>query len=212
MTGQPPENTERIYTGQYGEYGQDPFGESQYAAPSPFGEPRYREAPPPGGPVSYDTTAYEFPPMQQQGTGPQPGYPGTGPQTGFPGVEAQTGFQDSGPQQPGGGHAARQRQRQRPGTPDAVKGMTSLLLDFDFGQSMTPQAIRTLYMLTVTALAVGALGFVVLAFTTSMLFGVIALFILAPAGFALGAGFARVILDFYLVVTRAREVKDSHGV
>jgi hypothetical protein len=218
MTGQPPEGTERIYTGQYG----DPFMEYDRGAQGSYGEPQYRENPGdftlPGGPVSYDTTSYEFPQVasdpppgfEPQGSGPQPGFqpnpgyqPGTGPQPGFqPAGGPQPG---NGPQPGHGPHHTGPHKFNRPRTRTSTGSMTMLksaLSDFGFASFATPTIVPVLYKLSVAVWVLVALGVAVTAFEVGLVFGVVALFVLAPAVFVLGVGFSRLFMEVCLIAFR----------
>ena len=221
MTGQPPEETERVYTGgqQYGgyaeqgqQYQQDPFGASQYSGTNPFGEPQYREAPQdftlPGGPVSYDTTSYDTtvpPPDPYAAFGASPGFPGQ-PGPGGPPVADQAGMlppdvglPGPGAHQPGGrqsGRASRPRPNLGGG---AAKRLITALSDTSFDSFVTPSIVSVVYKIAVVAFALAALGLALFAFMASLIFGVITLLIIAPALFLVGVAFARVILEFCLV-------------
>jgi hypothetical protein len=214
MTGQPPEGSERIYTGQYG----DPFVEYEQAPQQgthdpygSYGEQRYREDPVdytlPGGPVSYDSTAYEFPsvpsdappqPAYQPGTGPGTGpqqayHPGTGPQPGV-GSHSGTGPHHTGPHKMG---------RPRPdGRPRATATLRSALSDFEFAAFSTPRIVPILYKLSVAVSALVAVGIVVGTFEANLILGVVGLLILAPAVFVLGVGLSRLFMEFCLIAFR----------
>jgi len=239
MTGQPPEETERIYTGgQYGgyaeqgqQYQQDPFGASQYSGTNPFGEPQYREAPQdftlPGGPVSYDTTSYDT-----TAAPPDPGYVGFGGPSGYGGqpqmpppgmfppdasqpaagqqaAGQQAAGQHGASQQAAGQHGASQHgagqqsgraSRPRPNLGGgAAKRLFTALSDTSFNSFVTPAIVSVVYKLAVVAFALVGLGLALFAFMASLLFGVLTLFIIAPAVFIVGVAFARVILEFCLV-------------
>jgi hypothetical protein len=202
MTGQPPEGTERIYSGQYG----DPFMEYDRGAQGSYGEPRYRENPAdytlPGGPVSYDTTSYEFPPVPSE---PPPGFEpqGPGPQQGFqPGIGPQTGPQRMGPQHTGPNKFSRPpRPRPRPGG-GAVAALKSALSDVEFTSLATPTIVPVLYKVAIAVFALVALGLAVLGFEVNLIFGVVALIILAPAVFVLGVGFSRLFMEYCLIAFR----------
>lgn len=213
MTGQPPEGTERIYTGQYGGYAEqgqqfepDPFADSQYSSPSPFGEQQYREAPQdftlPGGPVSYDTTSYD-----NTGAPPDPSYVAFGASPGYqgqPGFGNVPGAEQAGMPQPDAsqrhpGRAPKSRPNLGGG---ALKRLFTALSDTGFSSFVTPSIVSILYKITVVAFALAALGLVLFAFMASMIFGVITLIIIAPALFIVGVAFARVILEFCLLAFR----------
>ncbi|MGD0559486.1 MAG: DUF4282 domain-containing protein [Streptosporangiaceae bacterium] len=228
MTGQPPEGTERIYTGQYGGYAEqgqqyqaDPFAADQYTSASPFGEQQYREAPQdftlPGGPVSYDTTAYDGnaapPDPSYVAFGATPGYPGQPGPGNPPGVD-QSGFGQQNMGQPGmgqqgmpqpeagqrhQGHAPRSRPNLGGG---ALRHLFSALSDTGFNAFVTPSIVSILYKITIVAFALAGLGLALFAFMASLMFGVITLFIIAPALFIVGVAFARVVLEFCLVAFR----------
>jgi hypothetical protein len=204
MTGQPPEGSERIYTGQYGG---DPFMEYDRGSQGSYGEPRYRENPAdytlPGGPVSYDSTPYEFPPVASE---PPPGFEpqGAGPQPGFqPGIGPQTGPQRFGPQHTGPNKFSRPARppRQRPGG-GAMTALRSALSDVEFTSLATPTIVPVLYKVAIAVSALVALGLAVVGFEVSLIFGVVALIILAPAVFVLGVGLSRLFMEFCLIAFR----------
>jgi hypothetical protein len=175
----------------------------------------------PGGPVSYDTTAYEFPAVasdpppgfeqspgfdppgfeqpgfdppgsRSQATGPEQAYrPGTGPQ---PSAGPRTGPHHTGPHK---------MSRPRPdGRPSQAATLKTALSDFGFASLSTPTIVPILYKLSFAVSALVAVGIVVGGFETNLILGVVALFILAPAVFVLGVGFARLFMEFCLVTFR----------
>lgn len=222
MTGQPPEGTERIYTGQYG----DPFVEYEKGAHDPYGsygEQRYREEPAdytlPGGPVSYDTTAYEFPAVpseapsgyDSQSTGPEQAYqpdPAYQPEQNYQPDPAYQPGPSTGPQPGAGPHPGARGQRHtgphkmaRP-RPDGPPGQSSVLKsalsDFGFTSPATLTIVPILYKLAIAVSAIVALGIAVGGFMVNVILGVVALIILAPAIFVLGVGFSRLFMEFCL--------------
>ena len=230
MTGQPPEETERIYTGQYGggyseqarQYASDPFADAQYSGASQYGEPRYRETPDdytlPGGPVSYDTTAFETPAsppdyagypgydqgFDQQGMGQQ----GMG-QQGAPG-QPGVGAGQPGPPHPGTRHQGHAPRARVGGA--ASKSMLNGLFDTGFSSFITPTIVSSLYKLSMAAFALAAVAFIVFAFAMNLIFGVVTLFIIAPVLFVAGVAFTRVILELCLVTFRmADDLKAAGG-
>ncbi len=101
---------------------------------------------------------------------------------------------------PGTGHAQPQHgQQQR--LPSA-KGFIGSLFDFGFTSFVTPKVIRVLYPLIVIVAALSALGFIAAAFSTSTVFGIVTLFVLAPLFFLVVVAIYRISLEFFMVIFR----------
>jgi len=67
---------------------------------------------------------------------------------------------------------------------------------------VTPKVIRVLYPLIVIVAALSALGFIAAAFSTSTVFGIVTLFVLAPLFFLVVVAIYRISLEFFMVIFR----------
>src|SRR5579875_1334035 len=119
--------------------------------------------------------------MANQGYGQgRPEYGGATGQTppggGYAGPGAAGAAGQGMPYGGAGGYSAQQ------GASDA-KGFVSSLFDFGFTSFVTPKVVKVVYALIVIVLGLGSLGFVLFAFLNSLLFGLLALIILAPLYF-----------------------------
>jgi hypothetical protein len=203
MTGQPPDDTERIYKQQY----EDPLPQTTQYAYGDYGEPRYRETPQ----QEEDQPQYQEP---QQ-------YPAT-PQFTPADPQARARYRDGEPDA-GSYGAGGSEQTPPPPVPPAPpgpagrprpggggsRGFIGSLFDFSFSSFVTPRIIKALYALFVVAAAVTSLIFIVFAFRVSTGFGIFTLLVLAPIGFLLWVAFYRVILEFYMVTFRmAEDIRD----
>lgn len=80
----------------------------------------------------------------------------------------------------------------------------SRLLDFSFSEVVTPKVVRMLYPLALALHALGCMALVVNAFNQGAFAGLGAI-VVAPVLFLAGALFARVMLEFILVIFRGVE-------
>jgi Domain of unknown function (DUF4282) len=87
----------------------------------------------------------------------------------------------------------------------ATKGFLSALFDFGFTSFVTPKVVKVLYPLIMIFAALGALGFVAAAFSANTVFGILALFILAPLFFLVTTAIYRILLEFFIVIFRVAE-------
>lgn len=85
------------------------------------------------------------------------------------------------------------------------KGFFGSLFDLSFSSLVTTSVIKVLYVLTLIGIGLTALGFVVVAFKADKAFGVVTLLILAPLASLFYVIYARVILEFIIVVFRIAE-------
>jgi hypothetical protein len=84
-------------------------------------------------------------------------------------------------------------------------GFLNALFDFSFTSFVTPKVIKILYILIMILTGLGAAGFIASAFSLSLGFGLIALFILAPLFFLITIALYRIVLEFFIVVFRMSE-------
>jgi hypothetical protein len=150
------------------------------------GAPGDRSQPPggyggPAGPPPYGS-GYGQQPPPGWGPPPGPGAPG-----GFPG----------GPVGPGG-----------PPLQAEGKNFFAALFDYSFNSFATPGLIRVLYIIGTVVIALGWLGYTVVFFQFSALFGLITLIFGAIVSLFILA-FLRVSLEFYYAVVRMSE--DIHN-
>lgn len=89
-----------------------------------------------------------------------------------------------------------------------VSGMVSLLTDLGFRRFVTPRLVRTIYLLSLAAAAIGALAWVRGGFAEGFSRGFFTL-ITGPLAFLLYALVARVGLEFVLAVIRIAENTDK---
>ena len=115
-----------------------------------------------------------------QGWGPPPGQPGYGDPSGY-GV--------------GGGSPSPQNQ---------AKGFFSALFDFGFNSFATPAVVRVIYVVGLVLLGLGYLGFVIVAFTQSIGYGLLVLILGAIVALFYLTLF-RITLEFYYAVVRMSE-------
>jgi hypothetical protein len=85
------------------------------------------------------------------------------------------------------------------------KGFFGSLFDLSFSSLITTSVIKVLYVLTLIGIGLTALGFIVVAFKADTAFGVVTLLILAPLASLFYVIYARVILEFIIVVFRIAE-------
>ena len=85
------------------------------------------------------------------------------------------------------------------------KGFFASLFDLSFTSLITTKIIKIVYVLSLIAIALGALLFVIAAFRVNGGLGVATLFILAPVGALFYVIYTRVILEFIITVFRIAE-------
>ncbi|HVB45268.1 MAG TPA: DUF4282 domain-containing protein [Streptosporangiaceae bacterium] len=129
---------------------------------------------------------------QGQGQGQGAGYPGQG--AAYPG--------------PGAGYGA-------PMQDASAKGFVSSLFDFGFNSFVTPKVVKVVYVLITALLGLGVIAFIISAFASSVLFGIITLFILAPLFFFVYLALWRIGLEIFIVIFRMaddiRAIRNSGG-
>jgi len=82
------------------------------------------------------------------------------------------------------------------------KGFFKSLFDFSFNSMVTPKIIKVLYGLAIFFIFIFTLLFIIGAFHSSSILGVLAFFILGPLFFLLNVIYARVFLEFLIVIFR----------
>jgi uncharacterized protein DUF4282 len=85
------------------------------------------------------------------------------------------------------------------------KGFFASLFDISFSSLITTKVIKVLYVISLIVIGLVAIGFIVSAFASSAAFGVVTLVILAPLFALLYTVWARVVLEFIIVVFRIAE-------
>jgi hypothetical protein len=85
------------------------------------------------------------------------------------------------------------------------KGFFGSLFDLSFSSLVTPKIIKVIYVLTLIAIALGAIVFIISAFSTNSGFGALTLLILAPIFSLFYIVYARVFLEFFLAIFRVAE-------
>ena len=88
---------------------------------------------------------------------------------------------------------------------ESAKGFFEALFDFSFTSFVTSKLVKLLYALAIVAAALGALVWIVAAFSASPVFGVLALLIGAPLFFVIGVIYSRVLLEIVIVIFRISE-------
>ena len=84
----------------------------------------------------------------------------------------------------------------------SAKGFVSSLFDFGFNSFVTPKVVKVVYVLIMAGLALAELGYLIFAFKTSMVFGIISLVILCPLSFFVYLALWRILLELFIVVFR----------
>lgn len=84
----------------------------------------------------------------------------------------------------------------------SAKGFVGSLFDFGFNSFVTPKVVKVLYVLITAGLALAELGYLLFAFKTSTIFGIISLVILCPLTFFVYLALWRVLLELFMVVFR----------
>src|SRR5579875_3715967 len=133
-------------------------------------------------------------------TPPGAGYPAQG-ETYVPPGGGYAGAGAAGQGMPYGGAGGYSAQQ---GASDA-KGFVSSLFDFGFTSFVTPKVVKVVYALIVIVLGLGSLGLVLFAFLNRLLFGLLALIILAPLYFFISLALWRISLEIVMVVFRIAE-------
>jgi hypothetical protein len=85
------------------------------------------------------------------------------------------------------------------------EGFLRALFDTRFGTLITPKIIRVLYILTIIALAILAIGFIIGGFNNSVGLGIATLLIFAPLGFLIYLIVARIWLELVVVAFKINE-------
>ena len=85
------------------------------------------------------------------------------------------------------------------------RGFFGKLFDFSFETFITPSIIKVLFILILVVIGIGALGFVIAAFSQSAVLGLVVLIIGVPIGGFLYILFARVWLEIVVVLFRIEE-------
>jgi hypothetical protein len=85
------------------------------------------------------------------------------------------------------------------------KGFFASLFDLSFTSLITTKIIKFVYVLSLIAIGLTALVFIIAAFRTSAWFGALTLFILAPLAALFYTVYTRVILEFIITVFRIAE-------
>lgn len=85
------------------------------------------------------------------------------------------------------------------------KGFFASLFDLSFSSLVTPKVIKFVYVLTLIAIVLMALFFIGAAFVKSAALGLLTLVILAPLASLFYVVYARVLLEFIIVVFRIME-------
>jgi hypothetical protein len=85
------------------------------------------------------------------------------------------------------------------------KGFFGSLFDLSFGSLVTPKVVKFLYVLTLIAIGLIALLFIIGAFARNSAFGALTLLVIAPALSLLYAVYARVILELIVALFRLVE-------
>ena len=84
----------------------------------------------------------------------------------------------------------------------SAKGFVGSLFDFGFNSFVTPKVVKVVYVLIMAGLALAELGYLIFAFKTSMVFGIISLVILCPLTFFVYLALWRILLELFIVVFR----------
>ena len=124
--------------------------------------------------------------MTDQGYGQGQGQP-YGQGQGYPGQGA--------PYQAPGGYPSPQ------GT-SGQKGFVASLFDVSFNNFVTPTIIKVVYILVMILAGLGALGIAASGFGVSVVFGLIALIIIAPLFFFVELSLWRIALEIFMVIFR----------
>ena len=85
------------------------------------------------------------------------------------------------------------------------KGFFGALFDLSFSSFVTTKIIKVLYVIAIVLAGLGALVWVIAAFTDSVGLGLLTLIVLAPLVFLLYVIYARVLLELLIVIFRIME-------
>jgi Domain of unknown function (DUF4282) len=85
------------------------------------------------------------------------------------------------------------------------KGFWGSLFDFSFSSLVTTKIIKVLYILAMIVIGLGAIVYIVVAFTSSVALGVLTLFVFAPIAVVLYLIWTRVVLEVIIVLFRILE-------
>jgi hypothetical protein len=91
-----------------------------------------------------------------------------------------------------------------------VTSLLSVISDFGFKTFVTPRIVRTLYVLTLVAAGLAALGWMFSGFSVNFVVGLFSL-VTGPLAFFLYALTARVSLEVVLAIIRIAENTDRGG-
>ena len=98
----------------------------------------------------------------------------------------------------------------------SAKGFVGSLFDFGFNSFVTPKVVKVVYVLIMAGLALAELGYLIFAFKTSMVFGIISLVILCPLTFFVYLALWRILLELFIVVFRIaddiRAIRERGGI
>lgn len=89
-----------------------------------------------------------------------------------------------------------------PASHASAKGFVGSLFDFGFNSFVTPKVVKVVYVLIMAGLALAELGYLIFAFKTSMVFGIISLVILCPLTFFVYLALWRILLELFIVIFR----------
>lgn len=87
----------------------------------------------------------------------------------------------------------------------STKGFLASLFDLSFTSLITTRIIKIVYLVSLIAIGLTALLFVIAAFRVNAGFGVVTLVVLAPLAALFYAIYTRVILEFIITVFRIAE-------
>jgi hypothetical protein len=85
------------------------------------------------------------------------------------------------------------------------RGFLESLFDVSFSSLVTTRVIKVLYILSMIIIGLGALFFVVAAFSNSVASGIIVLVVIAPLAALLYLIYVRVLLELVIVIFRIME-------
>jgi Domain of unknown function (DUF4282) len=89
-----------------------------------------------------------------------------------------------------------------PASHASAKGFVGSLFDFGFNSFVTPKVVKVVYVLIMAGLALAELGYLIFAFKTSTVFGIISLVILCPLSFFVYLALWRILLELFIVIFR----------
>ena len=151
----------------------------------------------PGQEAGYGQGAY-----QNQGAAYASQDPGYG-QAGY-GAAQGAGYSTQGTEYAGQAttYAEQAATTHSPASHASAKGFVGSLFDFGFNTFVTPKVVKVVYVLIMAGLALAELGYLIFAFKTSMVFGIISLVILCPLSFFVYLAVWRILLERFIVVFR----------